>query len=138
MNRDRLPINPRTGLEIEEFDVPARDGYPIRVRSYRQSATTSQAALPLLIYFHGGGFVTGGLETDDEPCRDIASEISVLVLNVEYRLAPEHPFPVGFTDCLDVVLWVRYLSAFPSHQKIYTSQPNTNNLTILAFTGLLP
>ncbi|KAL2852869.1 Alpha/Beta hydrolase protein [Aspergillus pseudoustus] len=105
LNRDRLPISPQSGLELKEFDVPARDRYPIRVRSYKQSTLETRDALPLLIYFHGGGFVTGGLETDDGPCRDIASNIPILVLNVEYRLAPEHPFPVGFMDCLDVVLW---------------------------------
>ncbi|KAL2809935.1 Alpha/Beta hydrolase protein [Aspergillus granulosus] len=118
MNRERLPISPQPGLEIEEFDVPARDGYQIRVRSYTQSASLTQATLPLLIYFHGGGFVTGGLETDDGPCRDIASAFPILVLNVEYRLAPEHPFPVGFTDCLDVVLW----AASPKSQS--TLPPN--------------
>ncbi|KAL5342597.1 Alpha/Beta hydrolase protein [Aspergillus crustosus] len=104
MTRDRLPISPQPGLEIIEFDVPARDGYPIRVRSYQQSAKTSES-LPLLVYFHGGGFVTGSLETDDVACRRIASEIPIVVLNVEYRLAPEHQFPVGFEDSLDVVRW---------------------------------
>ncbi|KAL4873212.1 hypothetical protein BDV12DRAFT_182449 [Aspergillus spectabilis] len=118
MTRDRLPITPQPGLEIEEFDVPARDGYPIRVRSYQQSANTS-ASLPLLIYFHGRGFVTGSLETDDVYCRRIASEIPIIVLNVEYRLAPEHQFPVGFEDSLDVVRW----AASPKAQ---THFPNLN------------
>ncbi|KAL2833435.1 Alpha/Beta hydrolase protein [Aspergillus cavernicola] len=105
LTRDRLPITPQPGLEIEEFNVPARDGYPIRVRSYRQSPVSSTSALPLLIWFHGGGFVTGGLETDDVSCRAIAAAFPLVVLNVEYRLAPEHPFPVGFEDSLDVVRW---------------------------------
>ena len=103
MTRDRLSISPQPGLDIEEFDIPARDNHPIRVRSYKRSNSTD---LPLLIYLHGGGFVTGGLETDDESCRAIAADIPVLVLNVEYRLAPEHQFPVGFEDSRDVVYWV--------------------------------
>ncbi|PLB54466.1 alpha/beta-hydrolase [Aspergillus steynii IBT 23096] len=102
MTRDHLPIKPQPGLDIEEFDIPARDNHPIRVRSYKQS---NSANLPLLIYLHGGGFVTGGLETDDESCRAIAADIPLLALNVEYRLAPEHRFPVGFEDSRDVVYW---------------------------------
>ncbi|BCS29075.1 alpha/beta hydrolase [Aspergillus puulaauensis] len=108
LNRDHLPITPQPGLEIKEFDVPVRDGHPISIRSYRQSSADGDAGekpLPLLIYFHGGGFVSGGLESDDASCRRIASEIPILVLNVEYRLAPEHRFPVGFEDCLDIVRW---------------------------------
>ncbi|KAF9895014.1 hypothetical protein FE257_004638 [Aspergillus nanangensis] len=102
MTRDRLPIQPQPGLDIEEFDISARDGYLIRIRSYRQSDTTD---LPLLVYLHGGGFVTGGLETDEDSCRLIAANIPVVVLNVEYRLAPENLFPVGFEDSMDVVRW---------------------------------
>lgn len=104
MNRDRLPMKPQQGLTIAEFEIPARDQHPIRVRCYRQTASEDQA-LPLYIYLHGGGYVTGSLETDDASCRAIAVEIPILVLNVEYRLAPEHKFPVGLQDCLDVVLW---------------------------------
>ncbi|KAL4878514.1 Alpha/Beta hydrolase protein [Aspergillus karnatakaensis] len=104
MVRDRLPITPQPGLEIIEFNVEARDGHQICVRSYQQSAEIDKK-LPLLIYFHGGGFVTGGLETDDISCRRIAAEIPIVVLNVEYRLAPEYKFPIGFGDCLDVVRW---------------------------------
>ncbi|KAH8428704.1 alpha/beta hydrolase [Aspergillus melleus] len=102
MTRERLPIQPQPGLDSEEFTIPARDEYPIRVRSYKRSNATN---LPLLIYLHGGGFVTGGLETDDETCRAIAADIPILVLNVEYRLAPEHQFPVGFEDSRDVAYW---------------------------------
>ncbi|KAI1038858.1 hypothetical protein LB503_007603 [Fusarium chuoi] len=54
---------------------------------------------------HGGGYVTGGLETDDVTCRALALEILVVVASVEYRLAPEHKFPVGFEDSFDVVRW---------------------------------
>ncbi|KAJ5690217.1 alpha/beta-hydrolase [Penicillium macrosclerotiorum] len=102
MTRDHLAITPQPGLEIREFNIPARDGHPICVRTYRQSDKTG---LPLLIYLHGGGFVTGGLETDDASCRALATQLPVFVLNVEYRLAPENPFPTGFEDSFDVVRW---------------------------------
>lgn len=105
MSRERKPIAPQAGLEIAELDVPARDGHSIRVRTYRQS-TTKGLPHPLFIYIHGGGYVTGGLETDDATCRAIAAEVPLVVLSVEYRLAPEHPFPTGFEDCHDVVQWV--------------------------------
>ena len=106
MSRERKSITPQPGLDITELDVPARDGHQIRVRTYRQSATKVRP-LPLFIYVHGGGYVTGGLETDDGSCRAIAAEVPLVVLSVEYRLAPEHPFPTGFEDCYDVVKWVR-------------------------------
>ncbi|KAL4944912.1 Alpha/Beta hydrolase protein [Aspergillus oleicola] len=99
----RHPITPQAGLDIPEFTVPARDGYPIRVRVYHQS--NGPNGLPLLIYFHGGGFITGGLESDDNALRRVAAELPVVVLSVEYRLAPEYPFPVGFEDGLDIVKW---------------------------------
>ncbi|KAK0384415.1 hypothetical protein NLU13_8502 [Sarocladium strictum] len=105
MPRERLPIQPQLGLDIAEFDVQVRDGTPITLRSYRKS-TLEDARLPLFFYMHGGGYVYGGLETDDETCRALAEELDLLVLNVEYRLAPENKFPVGFEDCHDLVRWV--------------------------------
>lgn len=65
MTRDRQPIAPQDGLDISKLDVAARDAHPVRLRSYRQTRAAS-AKLPLLLYIHGGGYVTGGLETDDE------------------------------------------------------------------------
>ncbi|KAJ3492996.1 hypothetical protein NLG97_g5012 [Lecanicillium saksenae] len=106
MKKDHLPITPQDGLEIYEFDVKARDGHPICLRSYRKTQNVSGPKLPLFIYMHGGGYVTGGLETDDSTCRAIAQKLDVRVLSVEYRLAPEHRFPVGFQDSFDVVRWV--------------------------------
>ncbi|CAG8155260.1 unnamed protein product [Penicillium salamii] len=102
ITRDHLTIAPQIGLDIDEFTVPARDGHLICIRSYKQKGCTD---LPLLIYLHGGGFVTGGLETDDDSCRALAKQVPLLVLNVEYRLAPENKFPVGFEDSFDVVRW---------------------------------
>lgn len=103
MNRDRLPITPQEGLQIEEHDVPSRDDHPIRIRVYRKQESVDS---PLFIYIHGGGYVTGGLETDDRYCRKIAAEVNVVVLSIEYRLAPEDKFPTGFGDAYDVVKWV--------------------------------
>ncbi|KAF4340864.1 AB hydrolase superfamily [Fusarium beomiforme] len=103
MKRDHDPIIPQEDLDIYEIDVSVRDNTPITLRIYRQAA--SQDALPLLLYLHGGGYVTGGLETDDATCRALALELPVVVASVEYRLAPEHKFPVGFEDSFDVVRW---------------------------------
>lgn len=107
MSPDRKIITPQAGLDIDELDVPARDGHAIRVRRY--TCKTDKAAKPVLVYLHGGGYVKGGLETDDDMCRAIAATVAVIVLSVEYRLAPEYLFPTGFQDCHDVVRWVRML-----------------------------
>lgn len=109
MTRDHDPIIPQEGLDIYEINVPVRDTTSITLRIYRQTARND--ALPLFLYMHGGGYVTGGLETDDVTCRALASEIPVVVASVEYRLAPEHKFPIGFEDSFDVVRWVRYSAA---------------------------
>ncbi|KAM0562939.1 hypothetical protein ACHAPJ_001780 [Fusarium lateritium] len=104
MKRDHDPITPQEGLDIIELDVPVRDNTTITLRVYRRT-TNRDDALPLFIYMHGGGYVTGGLETDDSTCRAIALELAIVIVNVEYRLAPEHKFPVGFEDSFDVVRW---------------------------------
>lgn len=104
MSRDTHPPAPEPSLSISEFTIPARDSHQIRLRVYRPSST--EAPLPVLVYIHGGGWVTGSLETDDPLCRRLARELPLCVVNVEYRLAPEHKFAVGVEDCFDVVKWV--------------------------------
>lgn len=91
-------------LAVADHHVPARAGSPdILVRSY--AAADRDDAGPALLFFHGGGFVTGNLDTEDARCRQIARRTGILVISVDYRLAPEHPFPSAFEDCYDVLLW---------------------------------
>ncbi|KAM5348898.1 hypothetical protein ACJ41O_008721 [Fusarium nematophilum] len=104
MTRAHDPITPQDGLDIHEIQVPVRDNHPITLRIYRQSPKREDL-LPVFVYLHGGGFVTGGLETDDSTCRAVAAELGIVVVNVEYRLAPENKFPVGFEDSFDIVRW---------------------------------
>jgi acetyl esterase/lipase len=104
MNRDHHPISPSLVLNISERNVPVRDGHAICVRVYRRKSMDFKA--PLLMYMHGGGYVTGGLETDDALLRRAAQVLDCVIVSVEYRLAPEHPFPQGWQDCYDVAKWV--------------------------------
>ena len=81
---------------------PAGD---IPVRVYTPKRRTNPA--PVLLYFHGGGFVIGDLDGYDHPCRKLAKVGQCVVISVGYRLAPEHKFPAGFEDCWAVFDWVR-------------------------------
>ena len=85
------------GVEAGDHDIPGPAGRR-RARLYRPRRRSS-AALPGLLYFHGGGWCIGDIDTHDPLCRQIAEEAHCAVLSLDYRLAPEHPFPAAVEDC---------------------------------------
>ncbi|MBD5802910.1 Carboxylesterase NlhH [Azoarcus sp. Aa7] len=91
------------------LDVPmARpDGSALLARLYRPLEASPAEALPLLIYFHGGGWCVGSVQSHDGLCRQLANRAGCAVLSVDYRLAPEYPFPAAVEDALFAVEWVR-------------------------------
>ena len=99
---DVLEIPPQACDRVENFTVTARDGHAIPVRLYAPAG----AALPVLVYFHGGGFTIGSIATHDALCRRLSHLAGCAVLSVDYRLAPEYKFPTAFEDAWDVVQWV--------------------------------
>ncbi len=90
--------------QVVDRTVPGPAG-PLSVRVYTPLETSS-AILPGLIYFHGGGLVAGSLETHDGICRSLANASGCRILSVDYRLAPEHPFPAGIEDGCAAVRWI--------------------------------
>ena len=103
--RIRSTTMPSTTEIFESVDVPAptRAG-SVAVRVYRPSEATD---LPVLMYLHGGGFAIGDLDFHDEYLRNLANAASVVIVSVHYRLAPEHPYPAGLDDCIDVWSWLQ-------------------------------
>ena len=83
---------------IDEFDA---DGVPVRV--YRPSPDPD---LPVIVYFHGGGWTIGSVEQFDLITRQVANTSHAIVVSVDYRLAPEHPFPAPLDDCWRALVWV--------------------------------
>ena len=89
---------------IEERTLPGALG-PLRARIYSPCEAGS-ARLPPFIYLHGGGLVAGGLDTHDGICRSLANACACRLISIEYRLAPEHPFPAAIEDAQAAVRWV--------------------------------
>jgi acetyl esterase len=83
-------------------DTPTSD---IPVRVYRGSGTTADEKLPALIYYHGGGWLLGDLDSHDGVCRRFANAARCCVVSVDYRMAPEHKFPAPVDDCLAATRW---------------------------------
>ena len=86
---------------VEELQIPSTRG-PIKARLYAEENGDPQSTL---IYFHGGGFVVGNLETHDAVCRSLAHESSAVVIAVDYALAPEKKFPAAVEDAYAATLW---------------------------------
>jgi acetyl esterase len=89
--------------KVDNFSIPGPAG-PMRARSYAPIAAAG--SLPTLIYFHGGGFVAGSLESHDGLCRLFTAEGGFKVIAVDYRLAPEHPWPAAVDDAWAAVEWI--------------------------------
>lgn len=89
--------------EVRDLTAPGPDGNEIPLRVYRPSAAQD---LPVLLYFHGGGFVLGDLEVTDKPCRQLANVANAVVVSVDYRLAPEHKAPAAAEDAYAATTWV--------------------------------
>ena len=92
---------------VDDFEIPGPGGpIPVRLVVPRLAAEESSRPLAVLVYFHGGGWVTGSIKSHDVLCREIAARSGVAVLSVDYRLAPEHPFPAAVDDAEAATLWI--------------------------------
>jgi len=92
------------GIEASDRSIPGPGG-DIPVRVYRDPGTGGSGTRPLILYFHGGGFVLGELRMGDWLCSQVARNVGAVVVSVDYRLAPSHRFPAAVDDCYAAVLW---------------------------------
>lgn len=98
---------PVAGVAEADHDVPTRDGLSIVVRSYTPDLRPLKGS-PLIVMYHGGGFCIGDLLTITPLCRILAMKLGAVVLNVAYRLAPEHQLPIPIYDSWDALQWVGF------------------------------
>ncbi len=100
----RLGMPQRQGIHVFERSIPG-PASELAVRVYRPFNCGNEP--PAIVYFHGGGWVVGSLDSHDGSCRLVADVASCVVVSVDYRLAPEHPFPGPYDDCVSAYGWVR-------------------------------
>ena len=106
--RDRRALTqpaPPEVARVRELVAPGPHG-AIPLRLYRPLGSQPDAVLPVLVYYHGGGWVIGDLDTHDTLCRELANGAGCAVVSVDYRLGPEQPFPAAPDDCLAATRWV--------------------------------
>jgi acetyl esterase len=97
-----LEVPKATLARVEELAIPARDGVQLSACLY----APSDAELPVLLYFHGGGFTIGSVASHDILCRELSRLSGCAVVSLGYRLAPEHRFPVAVDDAWDALQWL--------------------------------
>ncbi len=95
----------------EVAEIRALRAADVPLRLYRPLGALPGAALPVLVYFHGGGWTIGDLETHDVLCRQLANGAQCAVVAVDYRMGPEHRFPAAVDDCIEATRWVRAQAA---------------------------
>ena len=109
--RDTLQPLPVSVGEVHDIEIDG-SGSALKLRIYRPSAdtdtntdTNTDSLLPALMYFHGGGFVVGNIDTHDTLCRALCNQAQCVVISVDYRLAPEHAYPAAALDCIAATRW---------------------------------
>ncbi|NDB14688.1 MAG: alpha/beta hydrolase, partial [Betaproteobacteria bacterium] len=96
---------PASDVQAMSLSAPGPLG-PIPLRAFRPSLAPKDAALAVLVYFHGGGWVIGDLDTHDVLCRQLAREAQAVVVSVDYRMGPEYEFPAAVEDCWAATCWI--------------------------------
>ena len=109
--RDELAISDR-------FVSGPDDALEVGVRVYEPPGRADPA--PCLVYFHGGGFIAGDLDTEDVRCVRLAKDAGCVVVSVDYRLAPAYPFPAAVDDCYAALLWT---ASMVEHLQIDPTRP---------------
>lgn len=94
---------PESVGNVQQFSIAGpEESIPIRI----YTPESEQSPHPVLVYFHGGGWVLGDIEMTDDTCRALVNEANCIVVSVDYRLAPEHKFPAAVEDCYAATQWV--------------------------------
>ncbi|QLL09667.1 alpha/beta hydrolase [Mycobacterium vicinigordonae] len=101
MRDSHIAMAPEIDVATTDAEIPGPAG-PLRIRHYRPASAQTSA---LLVFFHGGGFVVGDIESHDGLCRIICRDAAIQVLSVDYRLAPEHKAPAAVDDCVAAYRW---------------------------------
>jgi len=100
--------------EVKDISIPSPHGLPIPSRLYRAHLSADPA--PVVIFYHGGGWVIGDLNVYESLCAEIARTLALDVLSIDYRLAPEHRFPAATEDCLAATEWLAKSPAEIGHK----------------------
>jgi acetyl esterase len=104
-SRKALQPEPIDIAEVRDLSIPGPDG-EIPLRLYRGRPLDETGPQPVLVFFHGGGWVIGDLESHDTICRELAHRAAITVISVDYRLAPEHRFPAAVVDSVAATGWI--------------------------------
>jgi acetyl esterase/lipase len=99
---------PVDGVSVEVHEIEIQTGgASLLLRAYRPAVQHLEDLYPAVIYIHGGGMVMGSTREDDPIALRLARELDAVILSVDYRLAPEHPYPAALNDCLLALSWIR-------------------------------
>lgn len=97
-------------VDISTVQIHARDNFGIPTRIYKRKITDysveKKSTVPIYVFFHGGGFVFGNLESEDAACSRIVAAMDVIIFHISYRHTPQHPFPDAHNDALDAFDWI--------------------------------
>ena len=100
----RPPATVDDSMSLTDEIIVGPDSNPLPIRIYRENAI--QETLPVLLWIHGGGYILGSIDDNDDLCMRFAKEAKCVVVSVDYRLAPEHPYPAPVEDCYAALKWI--------------------------------